>query len=273
MRECSFGVVFCWQKCRHCAFPVKKDPRSFLLNWAWCHQIFSSHTTRAILAGKPWDNLHSFIYYKDQSFTILKVQCPQRSVWLSLSPPPAGRQEAAERHSQAPSLWTAGERKARQAEFSLCFHCIGATLEASTCVCFGYGLLPRVVVSPAKRGNGEFLSCWFMIQIPSHCAHFLSQSTFCEAWEERTYMTIESSFYRRASCRNPAMAFSLHARQCHVEKMFLPWWCPLNHNRSWDIHSSACAQHLELPGPLVVIQSCIPTEDQSAVTPVHSHTC
>lgn len=62
-------------------------------------------------------------------------------------------------------------------------------------------------------------------------------------------MTIEGSFYRRVSCRNPAVAFSLHARQCHVEKMALPWWCPLNHDRSWDIYSSACAQHLESPAP------------------------
>lgn len=142
MAECGFGVVFCWQKCRHCTFPVKKDPKSFLLNSIWCHRIFSSHTTRAVSAGEPWDNLHSFIYCTDQFFTILRVQWPQRPVWLSLSPPPARRQELAERHSQAPFLWAAGERKAGQAEFSPCFHSIGAALEASAVFVSGTGSSP-----------------------------------------------------------------------------------------------------------------------------------
>lgn len=51
------------------AFPVKKDPKSFLLNW-----IFSSHSSRAVSARKPWNNLHSFIYCRDQFFTILRAQ-------------------------------------------------------------------------------------------------------------------------------------------------------------------------------------------------------
>lgn len=43
-----------------------------------------------------------------------------------------------------------------------------------------------------------------------------------QSLRKKPHMTIESSFYRRVSCRNPAVAFSLHARQCHVEKMALP---------------------------------------------------
>lgn len=121
---------------------MKKDPKSFLLNRSCCHRIFSSHTTGAVLAGKPWYNLHSFIYCRDQFFTILRAQCPQRPVWLSLSPSPARRQEPAEQHSQAPSLWAAGERKAGQAAFSPCLHCIGAALEASALFVSGTGSSP-----------------------------------------------------------------------------------------------------------------------------------
>lgn len=39
---------------------------------------------------------------------------------------------------------------------------------------------------------------------------------------KKPHMTIESSFYRGVSCRNSAVTFGLHARQCHVEKMALP---------------------------------------------------
>lgn len=96
--ECGFGVVFCWQKCRHCTFPAKKDPKSFLLNW-----IFSSHTTRAVLAGKPWDNLHSFICCRDQFFTILRAQWPPRPVWLRLVSPTC-QETGASRAAQPGSL-------------------------------------------------------------------------------------------------------------------------------------------------------------------------
>lgn len=51
-------------------------------------------------------------------------------------------QKPAEQHSQAPSQRAAGERKAGQAEFPQCFHCIGAALEASALFVSGAGSSP-----------------------------------------------------------------------------------------------------------------------------------
>lgn len=145
MGEHGFGVVFCWQKCRHCTFPVKKDPKSFC--WTFLGAIGFSPPTppEPYRQGSPGIIcIHSFT--AETNFSPLSGHSDPRGLFGSaLSPSPARRQEPAEQYSQAPSLWAAGERKGTSWIFPV-FARYWCSPGGICCVCFGYGLLPRVVL-------------------------------------------------------------------------------------------------------------------------------
>lgn len=135
----------------------KEGPKVLFAELYWCHWIFSSHTTEQ---GSPETIcIHSFTAGTDFSpFSgCSDPRGPFGSACLPHLPGDRSWQSSTARLPPSPCGQLVKEKRDKL-NFPV-FPLYWSSPGGICCVCFGYGLLPRVDLSPARRGNGAFLCC------------------------------------------------------------------------------------------------------------------